>query len=180
MRLFLAIDLPTASKKRLDEQLEKLKRDYPHFSWVTQKNFHITLHFFGETNQIETIKKKVREAIYDVNSFYLYSLGAELFINKKIVLYIYFKREKRVEELTSKIKKIFQVEEVKKFVPHLTIARSRIPSKQQYINLKKKLQQLPIEIDFSIKKIYLFQSILEGQKPSYEKIASFSLLIPLR
>ena len=63
MRLFLAIDLPTASKKRLDEQLEKLKRDYPHFSWVTQKNFHITLHFFGETNQIETIKKKIREEI---------------------------------------------------------------------------------------------------------------------
>jgi len=180
MKLFLAIDLPAASKKKLDQQIEKLKKDYPQFSWVTPENFHITLHFFGETNQLERIKKKVREAIYDANLFYLYSLGANLFINKKIVLYIYFKREKRLEELTSKIKKIFQAEEVKKFVPHLTIARYRIPSKQQYLNLKKKLQQLPLEIDFSIKKIYLFQSILEGQKPIYKKITSFSLLIPLR
>ena len=97
MRLFLAIDLPTASKKKLAEQLEKLMNDYTNFTWVPPENYHITLHFFGEINNVEKIKKKVEEAIFDVESFRLYSLGADLFIKNKILLYIYFKREKKAE-----------------------------------------------------------------------------------
>ena len=144
------------------------------------ENYHITLHFFGEINNVEKIKKKVEEAIYDVESFRLYSLGADLFIKNKILLYIYFKREKKAEALESKIKNIFQIKDKKKFIPHLTIGRYKVPSKQQYINLKKKLNQLSIQIDFPINKIYLFQSNLSQGKPIYKKIATFPLLKRLR
>lgn len=180
MRLFLAINLPPASKKRLDQQLKELQNEYPQFNWVARENFHITILFFGETDRVDWIKRKIEEAIYDVSSFRLYSQGADLFLNKKIVLYVYFRREKKVEELESKIKKIFQIKETKKFIPHLTIARFRVPSKQQYFNLKKKLRQLPIELDFTINKIYLVQTLLTTKKPVYKKIASFSLLKQLR
>lgn len=176
MRLFLAIDLPPLAKKHLDHQLEKLEEEYSDFNWVSRENFHITLHFFGETKRPDLIKKKIEEAVFEISSFKLYSLGADLFLNNKIVLHIYFRREKKLEELASNISKVFRLEEKKKFVPHLTFGRSKVLSKQQYINLKKKLHRLPIEIDFSVSTIYLFQSIITQGKPIYKKIASFPLL----
>ena len=176
MRLFLAVDLPSKAKKQLDLQLSPLKKDYANFNWVSQENYHITLIFFGEIDKIDKLKKKIEEAIYDVKVFRLYSLNAGLFLNNKIVLYVNFRREKTLEDLVAKIKSNLQIVDHKKFVPHLSIARTRIPSKQQYLHLKKKLQRLSPHIFFSVSKIYLFQSILEGQKPIYKKIASFPLL----
>lgn len=176
MRLFLAIDLPVNIKKQLDNQLTEIKREYAYFNWVTQENFHITLLFFGETDQVEQIKKKIEEAIFDANSFNLYPLKASLFLKQKIVLYLSFRRQKTLEELVFKVKKAFQIKDMKKFIPHLTIARAKIPGKQQYFTLKKKLNQLPLEIDFPVKNIYLFQSILAGRKPVYKKITTFPLI----
>ncbi|OGK34131.1 2'-5' RNA ligase [Candidatus Roizmanbacteria bacterium RIFCSPLOWO2_02_FULL_37_9] len=180
MRLFLAINLPLSVKNKLDQQLEKLKREYPHFNWVPKENFHITILFLGESDQIDSIKKRVEQATYDISSFRLYSQGAGLFLNKKVTLYTDFRREKEAEKLASRIKDIFQIKEESKFIPHVTIGRTRVPSKQQYLNLKKKLSQLKIEIDLGVTKIYLIQSILTGNKPKYKKLATFTLLIPLR
>ncbi len=178
MRLFLAVDLPTKIKKDLDKQLEDIKKEYAHLNWVPQENYHLTLHFFGETNDIGNIKNKVEEAIFDANSFNLYSFNADLFLNSKIVLYISFRREKVLEKLVSAVMQHFSIKEKEgqKFVPHLTVARYKIPSKQQYLLLKKKLNQLDIEIAFPVRKIYLFESILTGKKPVYKKIAVFPLL----
>ena len=176
MRLFLAINLPASVKRSLSQQLEKLNEDYPHFSWVPQENFHITIHFFWEIGQADVIKKRIEEAVYNVSSFNLYSTGCDLFINQKIVLYVYFRREKKAEELASNINKILQIKDKKKFIPHITIGRYKVPSKQQYLNLRKKLRQLRLEIDFPVTKIYLVQSIMTGKKPTYKKIAAFSLL----
>ncbi|OGK11810.1 2'-5' RNA ligase [Candidatus Roizmanbacteria bacterium RIFCSPLOWO2_01_FULL_37_12] len=183
MRVFLAIELPLRVKRQLDAQISTLKKEYAVFNWVAKENFHITLIFFGEIRrgpELDKIKQKVEEASYDVNVFRLYSFGADLFLNSKIVLHINFKREKTLEELVSKIKNNLQIEDQKKFVPHLTIARYRVPSKQQYFHLKKKLQKLSIDIDLSVTKIHLFQSILEEQKPIYKKLASFPLLKQIR
>lgn len=179
MRLFLAIDLPPKVKEQLDEQLQILKKDYANFNWVAPENFHITLLFFGEIEseaKVEKLKNKIKEAIWDVSSFMLYSFGADMFLSNKIVLHINFRRERALETLVAKLKNNLQIEDRQKFVPHLTIARFRIPSKQQYFHLKKKLQKLNIDITFPITKIYLFQSILNSHKPIYKRVASFPLL----
>lgn len=176
MRLFLAIDLPSKNKKELDEQLKVIKREYNHFNWTPNENYHITLFFFGEVNNVELIKKKLEQSLFEIKKFNLYSYGASLFLHNKIILYVSFRREKILESLVEKIKTQFNVNEEQKFVPHLTIARYRIPSKQQYLALKKKLNQLNIETEFPVTKIYLFQSILTGKKSVYKKIAVYSLI----
>ncbi|MBI4008842.1 RNA 2',3'-cyclic phosphodiesterase [Candidatus Roizmanbacteria bacterium] len=176
MRLFLAVDPPSATKKKLDEQLEKLKKEYAFFNWVPRENFHITLQFFGERSDTDKVKRKIEEAIYDVHELHLYSFGADLFLSHKILLFISFRREKILEEIVYKIRSSFSLQDRTKYAPHLTIARARVPSKQQYLNLKKKLFQLPIQIDFAIRKIHLYQSILNGKKPIYKKIAPFDLI----
>lgn len=70
----------------------------------------------------------------------------------------------------------FDFAQQKKYLPHLTLARCRIPSKQQYLLLKKRLKKINIKVDFPVKKITLFQSILSGKKPVYKKIDTFNLI----
>lgn len=181
MRLFLAIDIPDEIKNKIDKKIIFLKERYPDFTWVPKENYHITLFFFGETEKIDLIKRKIEDLVYDQESFYLHTFGADLFINKKIIIYLNFYREKRIEKLAEKIHKTFYFFDLQKpknkkiFVPHLTLARARIPSKQQYLHLKKSLHKIKIESSFFIEGINLYQSIIGGKKPFYKKIATFPL-----
>lgn len=176
MRIFLAIDLPAKVKEALDLQLDALKKNYPQFTWVQKENFHITLIFFGETEKVKEIKSKITDAIYDAARFHLYSLGTDVFVSKKLILFVDFRREKKLEALVAKVEDFLNLRREKKFVPHLTIARAKLSSKQQYFALKKKMQKLALTIDFPVEKIYLYQSVLEGKRPSYKKLAKFTLI----
>jgi len=178
MRLFLAIELPKKVKEELNLQLEKIKKEYPQFVWADPENFHVTVHFFGERNDLEKIKKRIKDIIWDQISFYLYSFSLDVFVNHKLVVYLTFHREKKIEELAKKIKKNFDNNYVndRKFILHLTLARGPRSSKQQYFVLKKRLEKIDIDISFPVKKIVLFESILQGNKPVYNKLAAFNLL----
>lgn len=176
MRLFLAIDLPEDIQTKLDKKLDAFRKEYPYLSWVSKENFHITLQFLGEVDTIEKIVPKIETAVYDIPSFYLYTSEADLFINNRITMYVTFNREKKLELLADKVREQLEMREDKKFIPHLTFARYRVPSKQQYFLIKKKLASLELDIEFLVNKIYLFESILGGKKPIYEKRAEFMLL----
>jgi 2'-5' RNA ligase len=178
MRLFLAVELPEKTKLLLDEQLYDLKKTYPQFSWVSPENFHVTIHFFGEVSEIGKIKKKIQDLIWDQTNFYLYSFKPDVFVNHKLVVYLTFLREKKIEKLAERIKTNFENNSVseRKYIPHLTLARGPRSSKQQYFTLKRRLERLKMDISFQIKKIYLFESLLGGKKPVYKKLASFNLI----
>lgn len=178
MRLFLAIDLPSVVKKQLERQLKEIKQVYPDFNWVAVENFHITLHFYGERSDDEKIIEQLKKVLFDQESFYLYSSRVNLFINRKIVIYLEFRREKKLEQLVEKIRTTFPPGsyQERKIIPHLTLARCRIPSKQQYFVLKKMLKKLTINISFPVKKVILFESILGGRKPIYKKRDEINLL----
>lgn len=175
MRLFLAIDLPKEAKSELDDQVKKLQKEYAAFRWVPKSNFHITLQFFGNEFDEERIIKNVEEIVYDIPSLNLYSTDVSVFINTKIVLYLNFKRNKLLERIVDELKDRLQIKSSKKFIPHLSLARYKIPSKQQYLVLRKRLANLEIDVNFTVSKIYLFESIVENGKPHYKKKAKFLL-----
>ena len=176
MKLFLAIDLPKSVKKEIDDQLSELKMEYPQLRWVSWETYHMTLHFLGEQTRLESIEEKIKKAVYDQSPFYLYSLGANLLIKDDISIYLIFKREKKLEGLVSALKEELVVGHMKSFFPHITFARYKIPSKQQYFLMKKKVEKLNINISFPVKKIVLFESIMTGKKPVYKVVKKFSLL----
>lgn len=176
MRLFLAIDLPDKVKKSLSGQLFDLKKKYPDFFWVDENNYHITLLFLGEMTNVKKIKDKVKAAIYDKFHFYLYSYKMDLFMKSKITVYLGFRREKKIEELVKVVRETLGFYNEKKYIPHLTLARCRIPSKQQYFVLKKILSKQSLDIEFPVKKMCLYESISTGKEPIYKKISSFPLL----
>ena len=82
MRLFLGIEIPEKAKKLLEKQLTEYKIAYRDVNWIPEQNLHITIHFFGEVDDVDMIKEKLESVLYDTHSFYLFSLGADLSINK--------------------------------------------------------------------------------------------------
>jgi len=176
MKLFLAIDLPRSVKKEIDDQLRELKSEYPNLRWVSWDAYHMTLHFLGEQTRLEPIEEKIKKAVYNQSSFYLYSLGADLLIKDEILIYLIFRREKRLEGLVSALKGELDTGQSKPFFPHITIARYKIPSKQQYFLMKKKVEKLNIDISFPVKEIVLFESVMTEKKPIYRVVKKFSLL----
>lgn len=179
MRVFLAIDPPLPIKKKIFRLTETIRNKYSNYSWVKEENYHITLHFFGEVEEdkIENIKAKIEKGIWGVDPFYLYSRSVGVFSNDKHVLYIDFYREKKIEDLAKRLKKIINQKGKKKyhFIPHLTLARGKRSSKQQYFALVKKLKQIKININFLVDKIILYQSIITAEKPIYKSLFEFSL-----
>lgn len=178
MKLFLAIEIPDKIKDKLNNQLKELKNFYPQFNWVSKENFHITLYFFGEVNDENKIKKIINDLVWDQEDFYLYSFNLDVFVRNNLIIYLNFYREKKIENLAQLIKSKFQNNNLmeKKFIPHLTIARSSKSSKQQYFALKRVLKQINIEINFLVDKIVLYQSILTNKKPIYKKLTTFNLI----
>ncbi len=175
MRLFLAIDLPKQAKQSIASQLENFKKEYPYFRWVDESRLHITLHFFGDRKDEKRLVEQIENAVYDVEPFRLYASEANLFIKNTIVLHLTFQRNRTLERLVAQIREKFQIDSKIRYVPHLTIARYRIPSKQQYLLIKKKVGRLNIDVVFEITQITLFNSVIESEKPLYKTIASIPL-----
>jgi len=179
MRLFLAIDLPKKVKEQIYKGLFNLRSEYRNFNWVSLENYHVTLYFFGETNKNANIDKRIKKVVFDQQGFYLYSNSLDFFVRgKKIIIFLSFRRERMLERLVETISKEFYYDfhQKKKYLPHLTLARCGLPSKQQYFVLKKKIKQTKINISFFVKEIFIFQSLLGGKKPVYKKVSTINLL----
>lgn len=179
MRLFLAIDLPEAAKAALAQQLVPLQKEYPVFNWVQPQNYHLTVHFFGETPKSKEIIEKTKQILYDQEQFYLYATEIDFFMKKNvnITIYLTFRRERLLEELIGKARDAFEQEfrETNPFVPHITLARCRIPSRQQYFHMKKKIQRVGIDLEFPVKAVTLFESIISDRKPVYREVVRIPL-----
>lgn len=177
MKTFFAVEIPAAIRKIIQQQISPIQKDYPDFNWVPLENYHITVFYIGEVNsdKIHHIVEHVERTIFDIKPTHMFSLGADLFIHKTIIPYINFQRNKTIEDLHKRFTDLFEDKKTQKYMPHLTVARHKIPSKQQYFHLKKKLQKLELEFDFPVSEIHLYESKSMPHNPVYTKVHTFKL-----
>lgn len=169
MKLLLKIELSEIIKKAIIDQMVDFRKEYPQFQWMPIKNYNILVHSFGEFSDKKSIITKLETALFDKKLFYLYAFEVALTIQNNITLYLDFRREKEIERISESIKKQFpMIQSSEKYIPHLKIANYKIPSKQQYFVIKKRLANLDMDLSFKVNKLSLF----EGEK----KIHVFKLL----
>ena len=178
MKLFLAIDIPNQVKKQISEQIEPLKKDNPFFSWLPEHNYLLNVYTLGDVEKVklEPVKQRISDLLYASEGFHMFSLAVEMTISQKITIYMSFKRQKKLELIESIIASELHAKQNYKYVPQLTIARWKIPSKQQYFHLQNKLENMIVNIEFPVPYISLYQNIDQPDAPVYDKITEFPLL----
>lgn len=161
MKMELKVELSDETKQQIVDQLADFRKLYPQFQWEKTGNYNILVHSFGEFSDKKSTIEKIETALFDKNLFYLYSFEVALTIGNNIVLFMDFRREKEIERISESIKRISsRLESSEKFIPRLILAKYKIPSKQQYFVIKKRLSNLEVDISFKVNKLSLF----EGEK----------------
>lgn len=176
MRFFLGVTIPEEVKTSLSQQLQEFVEEYPYFSYVPMDNYHITIQHFAEMESVEKIDEIVQENIFDIPSFPMYTEGAAMFLKNQITLYVSFARQKTLEQIAERIKTSLHMQIGKAFVPHMTFAKYKVPSKQQYLLIKKKLSHFDLEAPFIVDKLSLYESIPVGNQLRYVVHKEYPLL----
>lgn len=155
-------------------------RDYPGFTWTPPQNYHVSLHYIGEivAQKLPVAVEHIQNTLYDVPATHMYTMGLDLFMDEQILIYVSFYRSKVVEDISDRLFKLFEPGKKRKhdYIPHISVARTKIPSKQQYFLLRKKLANLKVNVEFAVPEIHIYESIEKRKTPIYEKVASIPLL----
>lgn len=182
MRLFLAIDIPEETKQQIWFTLEPMRFTYRNLNWTPFENYHITVQFFGEAPEenLSDLKDRLEQCLFEATPFDVQLRTGGVFIKNTIALYIDCYRQKKLETIVKAVRDDLGVKGPLTYTPHITIARYKIPSKQQYLLLKKKCQNLSFTQQFHVDAVSLYQSILKPSHAEYRPIHTFRLSEDLR
>ncbi len=191
IRAFLAIDLPKELKKKLHElsfipQPETLK-----IKWVEEKNFHLTLRFFGDVSEsfLKKLYNRTEKVVKEIEIFKL-KIGELGFFPEKAnprVVWIGISYEtgsqiekllKLSEDLTRAFKRLKISEKKEKFHPHITLFRIKKLGnprdfQEYFAHLQKEAEKIK-NYTFYVREVTFFKSILLPKGPVYEVLQKFN------
>ena len=150
LRLFVGIGFPPALKL----QLSLLRSGVPGAKWVDPGNFHLTLRFIGETDEV--VAADVDDALVRLRArrFTLQLAGTGVFGDKPRSLWVGVDRSPELVALRDKIEQALiragLPPEQRKFAPHVTLARLHNPALDQLrgflaANAQFRADPLPVE-----------------------------------
>jgi 2'-5' RNA ligase len=176
MRTFLAVEVPEATRKKIDDfvQLEA-KRELP-IKWVKFGNLHITLKFIGEIDEEKKIE--ISPVIKEIGNKYkpfqvqLSGIGCFPHPRNPRVLWVGVEQgNDTLCALSVDIEKAlagFGFKEEKRFHPHVTIGRIKKSCKVDHV-----LEKNIITDPFDVSAIVLFKSVLKPEGPIYTVLEHF-------
>lgn len=183
-RLFAAIKIHPDEKliKYYDQLRNALK--YDKIKWVDENNLHLTLKFFGETEEekIDEIIDLIDDAVYDTTSFEISLKNTGIFGSsyKPRVIWFGFENYDPVTDLFKRLKENLETTgyhyDRQNFVPHLTVGRVKfIKDIKHFQQVIGNFKNVDLQKE-KISKLILFESILSRKGPTYEVIEEFELL----
>jgi 2'-5' RNA ligase len=176
-KLFIGINLPEISKKRLAERMEKWQ-DLP-VKWTRSENLHITLLFLGyvDNDVVPEICQKVEDAsnLFDVFDIHFEKIVLAPKKDDPKMFWLEGEKSEEMRELFDTLKKelgIFLAES-KEFRPHVTLGKIR---KEKWAVLPEK-PEIDEKMDFSmlVENIEVLENIEEHGKRTYIPIQSCPL-----
>src|ERR1700737_1871671 len=180
MRLFVALEIPSAGRENLAVLLKTLRAVSPQTRWVRPENLHVTLKFIGEVP--ETKLAAIRSALAGARSDQPVTLdfrGLGFFPNDKHprVFWAGIEASPNLKTLAADIDKGTEElgipREQRPFSPHLTLARFEPPGLPE--KLRSAIQENAAR-DFGPLRTSQFQLIESKLKPSgaeYTTLESF-------
>lgn len=184
IRAFLAIDLPTAIKEELAEQIQIFSPGTSGIKWADARQIHLTLKFFGSISSeiVDKINQCTQKVTLEIQPFGLTLRGVGGFphIRRPRIIWAGLGRDLEalltlVEELEIAYEQIGIAREDRSFHPHLTLGRNK--TNQPNEKLFQRLSGWTGEESepFGVEEIILYKSDLKPLGPIYSKICSFPL-----
>lgn len=130
MRLFIAIDLPRPMKAELSGILREVKQRSTGGRFTPPDNFHITLHFIGESDDLPGAIDAMRDAVRGIRPFSLHLFGYGSFVKGNThTAFVTVKGDLDelnilYEVLQSALFERGFSRETKRFFPHITLGRN--------------------------------------------------------
>lgn len=168
MRVYIAIDFENKVKDYFDKITCSIKKHCTHGSFTTKNNFHMTIRFIGEADdlQIEKIKELLDKVVLKVNPFKLSVDNLGIFTRKKTnILWIGIEENPILSQLHKELSALLKEAKLpfydKVFMPHVTLGR-RVELQSDSIELNNLTQYERISIP--VKAITLMASKEENGK----------------
>jgi RNA 2',3'-cyclic 3'-phosphodiesterase len=182
-RLFAAIKInPSPEFVRVLNLLSGELR-HERIKWVEPGNIHITLKFFGETDEIQipVINKALQAAAGQSAGFTMKINRTGIFGSRYDPRVIWFGidpeplLERLASNTLSELQKAGWEPDRQNFVAHLTIGRIKeLKDKALFQKVIDKYRDVSIQ-EQEVSEFILYESILQREGPIYVKLASFSL-----
>ena len=180
MRLFVALTPPAAALDELETATTAQRSSGPALRWVGRDRWHVTLAFLGDVDAewLEVLRPELRGAAARHHPMALSFAGAGAFprTTRGRVLWVGMGGDRdELRELASSVAGAARdsgiEQERRKFSPHLTLARGRMPS-----DLSEVVEPLAgfSGCTWTARDIRLVRSHL-GPRPRYETLETYSL-----
>ncbi len=182
-RLFAAIKIKP--KVEFLEIFQGLKQDLKHekIKWVESYNLHLTLKFFGETDEeripeiIAALKASVNEHqhfSFDISKIGIFGSS----YNPKVVWAGLTETDSLIKleaSVKCSLEGVGYVSDRQNFVPHLTLGRIKnLKDKDLFQDIISNYKEKYFQ-EVSVKKVYLFESTITKTGPVYTIIEEFNL-----
>lgn len=162
MRLFIAIEIPEPMRRELAALSKELRARSCGGRFVPPENFHITLRFLGESEDLAGITFAMREACRGVRPFTLRAAGYGFFEKTAGVSRVGLVElsgdtdELNVlhETLSAALADRGFPKDPKRFVPHITLGRSVEHDEL----VSEELRAIPLSSSVEVRGITLFES----------------------
>ncbi|MBV9240557.1 MAG: RNA 2',3'-cyclic phosphodiesterase [Acidobacteria bacterium] len=170
-RIFVAVDISEPAREAVAEYMRGLHREFPGVRprWLPPENLHITMRFVGNVDEagLASVEKTVRDAADRFRPFSARLDGTGNFANRKIrqdALWIgvHSTPANALAELAAALAPT----EVRKFVPHLTIARLKDPPKGRDLVTSHLNSKYPA-VEFTVDHLTIYESILGPAGSTY-------------
>ncbi len=180
MRVFVALELPQKTRENLTRSADQLKQFAEGGNFVSEKNYHLTLHFLGEVAERELIF--VQSAMDGIRDLPAPQLAMHQFVILRGSDVVCVKLRQQANTLTTLHDKLgelleengFDVEH-RAYRPHITVARKHsftLPFSEVTKNIDV------FNKPFDATEVVLYQSVLGQGEPVYKELYRVSLKIP--
>ncbi len=188
VRSFIAIELPEELKLLLVQLQAQLKSgNHPLIKWVGPNSIHLTLKFLGNVpaDSIADITRAMEEAAQGISAFHLEVKEPGAFPNLRRVKVVWVGIEGQVDKLSqlqqrieSNLAPLGFAPELRRFTPHLTLARLReqaSPGERQSFGQLITETRFTAAFTFEVGAISLMRSQLTREGAIYSQICSVRL-----
>lgn len=182
-RLFAAVKIHPSPEFLKTYNSLKSGLHFTRITWVNPENIHVTLKFFGETEEtrIPDISKVLHDVAKRHQPFTSELVNVGIFGSSYDPKVIWFGMEKAEPlkalgaDVLKAVESIGWEHDRQNFVPHLTIGRIKnIPDKhlfQTIIDVYKKTRMQEVRVN----EFHLYESILTREGPIYKVLETFKL-----